>query len=126
MTSQLLKSVKESAIDCATHIKSSTKEGLVCLSFGQPSVNEFSYNPNYSQDENDTVAALNVEKIDWEARPITIKATGKQYMLRMDTKQIYDYDSVIQAKQIPGIRPILIGKLVKNSKGEYEIVKEKV
>ena len=126
LTSQLLKSVKESAIDCATHIKSSTKEGLVCLSFGQPSVNEFSYNPNYSQDENDTVAALNVEKIDWEARPITIKATGKQYMLRMDTKQIYDYDSVIQAKQIPGIRPILIGKLVKNSKGEYEIVKEKV
>jgi hypothetical protein len=126
LTSQLLKSVKESAIDCATHIKSSTKEGLVCLSFGQPSVNYFSYNPNYSQDENDTVAALNVEKIDWEARPITIKATGKQYMLRMDTKQIYDYDSVIQAKQIPGIRPILIGKLVKNSKGEYEIVKEKV
>lgn len=126
LTSQLLKAVKESAIDCATHIKSSTKEGLVCLSFGQPSVNDWAYNPNYSQDENDTVAALNVERIDWEARPFTFKATGKRYMLRMDTKQVYDYDSVIQAKEIPGVRPILIGKLVKNSRGDYEIVKEKV
>lgn len=126
LTSQLLKAVKESAIDCATHIKSSTKEGLVCLSFGQPTVNDWSYNPNYTQDENDTIAALNVERIDWDARPFTFKATGKRYMLRMDTKQVYDYDSVIQAKQIPGVRPILIGKLVKNSRGEYEIVKEKV
>ena len=47
-------------------------------------------------------------------------------MLRMDTKQVYDYDSVIQSKQVPGFRPILIGKLVKNSREEYEIVKEKV
>jgi hypothetical protein len=126
LTSQLLKAVKESAIDCATHIKSSTKEGLVCLSFGQPTVNNFSYNPSYTQDENDTVAALNVEKIDWEARPFTFKTTGKRYMLRMDTKQVYDYESVIQAKEVPGVRPILIGKLVKNSRGDYEIVKEKV
>jgi hypothetical protein len=126
LSSQLLKAVKESAIDCATHIKSSTKEGLVCLSFGQPNVNNFSYNPNYSQDENDTVAALNVERIDWEARPFTYKATGKRYMLRMATRQVYDYDSVIQAKQIPGVRPILIGKLVKTSQGLMEIVKEKV
>lgn len=126
LSSQLLKAVKESAIDCATHIKSSTKEGLVCLSFGQPSVNDFSYNPNYKQDENDTVAVLNVERVDWEARPFTFKATGKRYMLRMDTKQVYDYDSVIQAKETAGVRPILIGKLVKNSRGEYEIVKERV
>jgi len=126
LTTQLLRSVKESSIDCATHIQSSTKEGLVCLSFGRPTVSEFSYNPNYSQDENDTVANLNKEKIDWEAKPFTFKQTGKRYMLRMDTKQVYDYDSVIQAKQIPGVRPILIGKLVKNSRGEYEIVKEKV
>jgi len=125
LTSQLLKAVKESAIDCATHIQSSTKEGLVCLSFGQPTVNDFSYNPNIIQDENDTVADLNKFVIDWEARPFTFKATGKRYMLRMDTKQVYDYDSVIQAKEIPGVRPILIGKLVKNARGEYEIVKER-
>jgi len=126
LTSQLLTGVKEAAIDCATHIKSSTKEGLVCLSFGQPTVNDFAYNPNISQDENDTVADINRTVIDWEARPFTHKPTGKRYMLRMDTKQVYDYDSVIQAKQTPGVRPILLGKLVKNSRGEYEIVKEKI
>lgn len=126
LTSQLLTGVKEASIDCATHVKSSSKEGLVCLSFGQPSVNDFSYNPNYSQDENDTVADINRVVIDWEARPFTHKPTGKRYMLRMDTKQVYDYDSVIQAKQVPGVRPILLGKLVKNSRGEYEIVKEKI
>ena len=126
LTSQLLTGVKEAAIDCATHIKSSTKEGLVCLSFGQPSVNDYSYNPNISQDENDTVADINKVVIDWEARPFTHKPTGKRYMLRMDTKQVYDYDSVIQAKQVPGIRPILLGKLIKNSRGEYEIIKERV
>ena len=126
LTSQILKAVKETSIDCATHSKSSTKEGLVCLSFGQPTVGDFSYNPNYTQDENDTVAALNVAKIDWEARPFTIKTTGKRYMLRMDTKQVYDYDSVIQAKEVPGVRPILIGRLVRNSKGDMEIVKDKI
>ena len=126
LTSQLLRAVKESSIDCATHIKASTKEGLVCLSFGRPTTGDFSYNPNYTQDENDTVANLNREKIDWEARPFTFKTTGKRYMLRMDTKQVYDYDSVIQAKEVPGVRPILIGKLVKNNKGDYEIIKEKV
>ena len=126
LTSQLLTGVKEAAIDCATHIKSSTKEGLVCLSFGQPTVNDFSYNPNISQDENDTIADINRTVVDWEARPFTHRPTGKRYMLRIDTRQVYDYDSVIQAKQTPGIRPILIGKLIKNASGEYEIVKERI
>jgi hypothetical protein len=126
LTSQLLTNVKEAAIDCATHVKSSSKEGLVCLSFGQPSVKDFSYNPNYSQDENDTVADINRTLVNWPARSFTYKPTGKQYMLRVDTNQIYDYESVIQAQKIPGVRPILIGKLVKNASGKYEIVKERI
>ena len=99
---------------------------LVCLSFGQPTVNYFAFNPNYSQDENDTIADNNRNIVDWDAKPFTYKQTGKRYMLRMDTKQVYDYDSVMQAKQIPGVMPILIGKLVKNNIGKYEIVKEQI
>lgn len=125
LSSQLLKAIKEASIDCATHQRSNVKEGLVCLSFGQPSATDFSYNPNYTQDENDNVAALNVQKIDWEARTFTLKSTGKKYVLRLDTKQVYDYDSVMQT-QISGVRPVLIGKLVKNTAGEYEIVKQKI
>ena len=126
LTSQLLIGVKEASIDCAVHTKSNTKEKLVCLSFGQPTVNDFSYNPNISQDENDTVADINRIVIGWEAIPFKITTTGKRYMLRSDTSQVYDYDSVIQAKQTPGIRPILLGKLVKDSKGDLDIVKERI
>jgi hypothetical protein len=124
LSSQLLKGVKESSIDCATHIKSSAKEGLHCLSFGQPTVKDFSYNPNYAQDESDTVAAINRVTVDWDAKEFTHKKTGKKYMLRMDTYQVYDYDSVIQAKQVPGVNPILIGKLVKRD-GVWEIMKDR-
>jgi hypothetical protein len=126
LTSQLLKAVKETSIDCATHSKSSNKEGLVCLSFGNPNVNDFAFNPNYAQDENDPFANINKVTIDWEGVEFVHKPTGKKYVLRKDTNQVYDYESVIRAKQIPGVRPLLIGKLVKNSNGEFEIIKETV
>jgi len=124
LSSQILNAVKSSSIDCVTHSKSNAKEGIVCLSFGEPTVNSFSYNPTIEQDQNDTIADINRKINDWEVRPITIKNTGKQYMLRLDTNQIYDYDSVIQSKKIPGVNPILLGKLVKNKQGEYEIVRQ--
>ena len=112
LTGQLLKAVKESSIDCATHIKSSSKEGLVCLSFGQPNVSDFAYNPNYTQDENDTVADINKVTINWEGKVITAGPTKKKYILRVDTNQLYDYDSVMQARAMPGVNPILLGRLV--------------
>jgi chemotaxis protein histidine kinase CheA len=126
LTSQLLKAVKETSIDCATHSKSSNKEGLECLSFGKPNVDDFAFNPNYAQDENDTDANINKVTIDWEGVEFVHKPTGKKYVLRKDTNQVYDYESVIRAKQIPGVRPLLIGKLVKNTNGEFQIVKETV
>ena len=126
LTSQLLMGIKAASIDCATHSKSNTKEGLVCLSFGQPGVNQFSYKPDISQDENDTIADINKTVIAWDARPFTDKSTGKQYMLRVDTYQIYDYDSVIMSRQVPGVRPILLGKLIKRNNGNYEIIKERI
>ena len=79
-----------------------------------------------SQDENDTIADINKVTIDWEGREFTLKSTGKKYILRMDTREVYDYESVIRAKQIPGVRPIKIGKLNKTAKGDYQIVKENI
>ena len=113
----------EASIDCATHIQSNTKEGLVCLSFGQSDANHFSYNPNYSQDQNDTIAALNVEKVDWQGVKFDWE-DGKSYVLRKDTKQVYDYDSVIQAKKIPGVKPLLLGKLVRRGRDDVEFIRE--
>lgn len=126
LTSQLLTAIKESSIDCATYIRSNNKEGLACLSFGQPAINDFSYNPSYSQDENDTVAQINKVVIDWEAREFVHPISKRKYMLRVDTMQVYDYESVKQALRIPGVRPLLIGKLVGDSRSGYEIVPEKI
>ena len=121
LTSQLLKAIKESSIDCATHIRSSEKEGLACLSFGNPDRSDFSYNPSIFQDQNDTIANMNRVGEEWDAKVVVYKPTGKKYIRRMDTDQLYDYDSVMQARRIPGVQPRLIGKLVKRD-GKYEIV----
>ena len=123
LTSQLLKGIKETAIDCAIHIKSNSKENLKCLSFGKPSVNSFSYNPNFAQDENDKVAALNKVTIQWEGREITFN--GKKMILREETKEIYDFDSYIQALQNPGYSPILLGILEKKD-GKFRIIKSTI
>jgi hypothetical protein len=125
LTSQILKAVKESSIDCAIHSKSNIKEGLKCLRFNQPSVTDFSYNPNYTQDQNDTIADINKVTIGWEGKEFTLKSTGKKYILRQDTMQVYDYDSVMQARAVPGVEPILIGRLVKTKDGKLELVKDR-
>jgi hypothetical protein len=78
------------------------------------------------QDQNDTIANINMEVNNWKVKEILIESTGKKYMLRLDTNDLYDYDSIIQAIKIPGIRPILLGKLAKNEDGEYQIVKRKI
>jgi len=126
LTDQITKAIKSSSIDCITHTKSNMKEGIVCLSFGDPPNTKFSYNPNLEQDQNDTIADINMEVINWKLKEVFIESTGKKYMLRLDTNNLYDYDSIIQAKKIPGIRPILLGKLVQNEEGEYQIVKKKI
>jgi flagellar biosynthesis GTPase FlhF len=127
LTDQILKAIKSSSIDCITHTKSNMKEGIVCLSFGNhPPNTKFSYNPNLAQDQNDTIADINMQLNNWDVKEILIESTGKKYMLRIDNNELYDYESIIQAKQIPGIEPILLGKLVKNEAGQYQIVKNKI
>jgi hypothetical protein len=123
LTSQILTNIKESSIDCATYSKSNSKEGLKCITFGQPNADAFTYNPNYKQDENDATAVLNKKTIQWEGQKITDPNTGNVYVLRKETQQVYDYESVQLARTDPRAQPILLGKLVKNEEGVYEIVR---
>ena len=117
---QLLKAIKEASIDCSIHVKSAAKEKLTCLSFGKPGVNSFSYNPNYLQDENDNISTLNKTKITWRGKELTFN--GKKMIYREDTKEVFDYDSYINAIETPGIIPVLIGKLQKSPEGKYKLV----
>jgi hypothetical protein len=124
LSSQLLKGIKEASIDCATFTKSNTKEGLVCMSFNNAKASDFSYNPNYSQDQNDAVAAINRTTIEWDAREFIVSPLEK-YILRMDTNQLYEYDNVKDVMANPAIQlKPPIGKLVKTRDGNYEVVKK--
>ena len=103
-----LKGIKESSIDCSTHMQSSNKEDLTCISFGDASNNRFTYNPDYTQDESDETFTLN--KTTNSINVVKVTINGKVYAYREDTKQIYDYDSFIRSTN-SSEKPIIIGVL---------------
>jgi hypothetical protein len=117
VNTQLIKAIKESAIDCAIY-SSGSKENLHCLNFGEPTNSKFTYNPSISADQTDVVAALNKAKVEWSAKPITIY--GVRYAGRkMNEKlyNIYDLKSYEDAKKTGG-NPILIGTLEIDDRGK--------
>ena len=118
---QLLTAVKETAIDCAIHTRSTSKEQLVCLSFAGQNPNKFSFKPSISTEEKDIVSNINTKKISWKAREI--KLDGKRYAYRKETQQVYDYDSYIMAMKNSQVNPILIGKIIKNEQGKLVLKK---
>jgi hypothetical protein len=107
---QLTIAIKEAAIDCAVYSRGS-KEGLNCVSFGEPNNTSYSYNPNMELDQSDVVAAINKDKITWTAVPVTIY--GIKYAARKVKEtlyNIYDLASYQKAVEVGG-DPILIGTL---------------
>jgi len=141
ITDQITTAIKEASIDCATHIKGNAKEGLTCISFGNPNAEEIAYYPNISYDEEigqseqSNVAAkqmLTQKEVQWMSRDIIIN--GTKYVERLGTNEIYDYDSFIQSKEnqqkevpVAGVNPILVGHLVnKNGKTVFSKVNPSV
>jgi hypothetical protein len=111
---QLLRSVKESAIDCALHSRADDKEPLLCLSFGAVSPGKFTTTPALTVErEHDQQRQQNLKKVTW--RGIDIKIGGTKYVFKPDkqksrTGEVYDYDSYVRAVRLGG-DPILRGWL---------------
>ena len=107
---QLTIAIKEAAIDCAVYSRGS-REGLNCVSFGEPNNTSYSYNPNMELDQSDMVAAINKDKITWTAVPVTIY--GIKYAARKVKETLYNiYDLASYQKAVEaGGDPILIGTL---------------
>jgi hypothetical protein len=118
ISKQLLKTVKESSIDCAIYNKPGNSENIQCFSFGKVSPDNFSYTPNQENEESDDVSKANKEKIKWKAK--SLKLQGKEYALNPTTFEVYDYDSYIQAVKFGG-DPILVGRLEKKD-GKYNFI----
>lgn len=92
---QLLMSVKATSIDCATFSKGNSASGIRCLVYDRPSTDEIIYHPNIENDARGDVAhekqALSKLKLTWTGQTVTIR--GKQYINKMDTNEMYDFDS---------------------------------
>ena len=92
----------------------------MCYSFGSPSVESFSYKPNYSTEEKDKIQKLNKEGITWKGK--TIKINGTKYIVKADSPDnpnvgdIYDYDAYKSKTAIK------IGKTILTNKGKIKFI----
>jgi hypothetical protein len=138
INSNILRCVKETAIDCAIHTKAGTKETLKCFTFDNPD-NKFAYAPNI-QDEvivpDDANAAKTTKAkttkaqatdkeateaapINKEMRKIRIKELtheGVKYGVDVDTNDVYDYENLKIGNRV------LVGKFVELAPGKFKIV----
>ena len=113
LTNQLTDVIKESAFDC--YIYSNGK----CVNFGDPSIDKFSYVPDYAQQQNDTTVQANKVAIKWVGKPVTIN--GVKYVYRRISDKvlnIYDFKSYEAALTDPTIVPVQIGTYETNERGE--------
>jgi hypothetical protein len=113
LTNQLTESIKESAFDC--YIYSNGK----CVNFGDPSIDKFSYVPDFAEQQNDITVQANKMAIEWKGKLITLN--GVEYVYRKiddDVLNIYDKKSYENALKDPSIVPVQIGTIEKNKYGE--------
>jgi hypothetical protein len=123
---QILTAIKETAMDCYIHSNENSNEKLECYSFGnENNPNIFSMKPNINDEEKDTkIKNLNLKNEQFRA--VRINIDGKDYARRLDDKGkpinlLYDIDTFKQALKNPKINAKLVGKLMKNSDGNYYI-----
>ena len=144
INSNILRSVKETAIDCAIHAKAGTKETLKCFTFDNPD-NKFAYTPNI-QDEvitgsetkatktavakakakpaaatAETAAATAAAPLNKEERTFRIKEItqeGVKYGVDVDTNDVYDYENLKIGNRV------LVGKFMELAPGKFKIVME--
>ena len=141
INSNILRCVKETAIDCAIHAKAGSKETLKCFTFDNPD-NKFAYEPSI-QDEvivtdeqgkatkrattakakpkegaKDAAAATEVP-LNKELRKIRIKEIthdGVKYGIDIETNDVYDYENLKIGNRV------LVGKFVELKPGKFTIV----
>lgn len=103
---QLLKAIKESAIDCSLH--KNKDEPLVCYNFGKVSSNQFASHPTIDEDRGDQ-NQVEIKEQKWRAKQITLD--GVKYVLNEKTNEVYDFDSYSRFKE-SGDELVLLGHLV--------------
>jgi hypothetical protein len=111
---QILKAVKQSAMDCSLYSSKNKDEPLVCYDYGVVHSNQFGSVPSFESDRGKKEAKLNKQEVEWEAKEITWR--GVKYALNTNTGEVFDLDSYLQSRE-SGAQPILVGHTKKNANG---------
>lgn len=111
---QILKAVKQSAMDCSLYASKNKDEPLVCYDYGVVQSNQFGSVPSFENDKGKKEPKLTKEELIWEAEEITYR--DKKYALNRNTNELFDLDSYLQSQET-GAQPILVGNLLKTAKG---------
>ena len=89
---EILKNIKEAAIDCNIHTRLGGKEELQCFSFGSANPDKFAYAPSIDDEEYDKIADINKVEEKWKAVKVTIPEIG-ECALNQKNGKVYDLDS---------------------------------
>ena len=116
LTNKFLTAIKEASIDCIIH--SDDTENLKCFSFGSVDSKQFSYLPSFGDEEKDTLAEQNKQKIKWKAIEVTL-TNGVTYAYNKTNGILYDLDSYTNGNPIP-IGSLKITKV--GNKETYEFI----
>ena len=116
LTNKFLKALKETAIDCVVHSSDKT-ENLQCFSFGTVDSKQYSYLPSIKNEELDTLAEQNKQKITWKAINVTL-TNGVTYAYNKTNGMLYDLDSYNNGNPIP-TGSLKITKIGKKQTYEY-------
>jgi hypothetical protein len=116
---QILKAIKETAIDCSLYAAGNKSETLVCYGYGKVESNQFASYPNLERDQAEK-EELNIRKEKLKLKNITIGAV--KYAWNESTREIFDYESTQRAKNT-GEDIIYVGKLVQDGPRTFYIDK---
>ena len=134
INSNILRCVKETAIDCAIHAKAGSKETLKCFTFDNPE-NKFAYEPSI-QDEVITGSETKAKRpgaktvkakakeadaapLNKEMRKMKIKEIvhdGVKYGIDIENNDVYDYENLKIGNRV------LVGKFVELAPGKFTVV----
>lgn len=97
LISQIMRSVKETAIDCQLYAKSNQNEKLVCYGYGKTERNEFGSYPTFEEDQQF------IEDVGVREKKVEIgkkEYEGKTYIFNKATKEIYEPVAIKQGTVI--------------------------
>ena len=112
---QLLRAIKESAMDCALHTSTNNDEQLVCFNYSQSTPTSFSYRPMILNKDLDQATQMNREEKTMQLKKMKLR--DREFIIDDNTKILYNYTKYKEQRQLVAIGKLIIeGKKLKIEK----------